>query len=41
MAAKNGIPMHEIYEKAFDDARLIIIPDAAQKRFIRQWLLFL
>lgn len=27
MAAKNGIPMHEVYEKALDDARLVIIPD--------------
>jgi hypothetical protein len=27
MAPKNGLPMHEIYERAFDDARLIIVPD--------------
>jgi hypothetical protein len=27
MAVKNGMPMHEMYEKAFDAARLIIVPD--------------
>ncbi|KAK1252230.1 hypothetical protein MKX08_003417 [Trichoderma sp. CBMAI-0020] len=27
MSDKNGIPMYEMYEKAFDDSRLVIIPD--------------
>ncbi|KAL7956671.1 hypothetical protein V8C34DRAFT_287841 [Trichoderma compactum] len=27
MADKNGIPMHEDYEEAFDDARLVIVPE--------------
>lgn len=37
MAVKNGMPMHETYEKAFDDARLIVVPDAIKKDFsVRQ-----
>ncbi|KAL7897668.1 hypothetical protein HDV64DRAFT_33667 [Trichoderma sp. TUCIM 5745] len=28
MAAKSGMPIHETYEKALDDARLAIVPDA-------------
>ncbi|KAK4082813.1 uncharacterized protein Triagg1_1703 [Trichoderma aggressivum f. europaeum] len=27
MSDKNGIPMYDLYEKAFDDARLVIIPE--------------
>ncbi|KAL7918439.1 hypothetical protein ACQKWADRAFT_323783 [Trichoderma austrokoningii] len=27
MSAKNGMPMYKEYEKAFDDARLVIVPD--------------
>ncbi|PNP57041.1 hypothetical protein THARTR1_02883 [Trichoderma harzianum] len=27
MAEKNGIPMHYTYEEAFDDARLVIVPE--------------
>lgn len=28
MAEKNGIPIYETYEKMFDNARLVIVPDA-------------
>ncbi|PON29033.1 hypothetical protein TGAM01_v202141 [Trichoderma gamsii] len=32
MSDQNGIPMYEMYEKAFDDARLVIVPDGDQER---------
>lgn len=32
MADKNGIPMYETYEKAFDDARLVIVPDGGPQK---------
>ncbi|PNP43707.1 hypothetical protein TGAMA5MH_04679 [Trichoderma gamsii] len=32
MSDKNGIPMYERYEKAFDDARLVIVPDGDSEK---------
>ncbi|EHK42591.1 hypothetical protein TRIATDRAFT_86533 [Trichoderma atroviride IMI 206040] len=32
MSDHNGIPMYEMYEKAFNDARLVILPDSDPKK---------
>ncbi|UKZ84362.1 uncharacterized protein TrAFT101_000272 [Trichoderma asperellum] len=31
MGAKNGIPIHQVYEQALDEARLVIVPDGDQE----------